>query len=118
MKSAHVISLTIGMFAISSAWAAECRVSDIQVDSLRSTNGQIATRLMGRIVNRCSEPTGVQVKFIFYDRSGELVKVVDAWPASTTNVASQSDFPFEFSVEKVNAFARVEARVIRVERWK
>lgn len=118
MKLAHAIVMTVGIFATSGAWAVECKTSDIHVDSLKTANGQIATRLIGRIINRCSEPTGVQVKFIFYGKSGDLVKVVDAWPASTSNVAPQSDFPFEFAIEKVDAFTRVEARVIRVERWK
>lgn len=117
MARYFLIPTTFLVLAVASACAQECSVSDISVESLSASEGLVVTKVRGKLVNRCASPTGPQVKFVFWDKNGTLVRVFDAWPASANNVQAGADYPFEFSLEKVGNFDRLEARVIQTRRW-
>jgi hypothetical protein len=115
-----VFTITSMFFALSqSAFAkGECQIKDIVLDKFNVLDdGVVTTRILGRINNNCTNPTGVQLKVVFYDKGGNLLKVQDMWPASVSNIEPHSSFPFEVTIEKVQNFAKAEAKVIRVSTW-
>ncbi|SFU89398.1 hypothetical protein SAMN05216350_107191 [Polaromonas sp. YR568] len=112
-----LVLVAFPILTATSACGQECSVSDISVESVSTSNGLVATKVRGRLVNRCSSPTGPQVKFVFWSKSGTLLRVFDAWPASVNNIQPGSDYPFEFSLEKVDNFDRLEVRVIQTRLW-
>lgn len=38
------------------------------------------------LINKCTEPIGVQVKMTAYDKSGDPVATHMSWPASVSNI--------------------------------
>jgi hypothetical protein len=112
-------ALTLLLCAMSNATAAprECEKTDIHLDNFSASSERGVTRIFGRIKNRCPMPAGVQIKVIFYSSAGDLLKVVDMWPASVNNIDPNALFPFEVTIDRVNGFDKVEASVIRVSTW-
>jgi hypothetical protein len=95
-----------------------CQVSDIVVDRLNVVNeGNLTTRILGRVSNNCAKPTGVQLKVVFYGKGRDLLKVVDMWPASVNNIPPHSNFPFDIPIERLSNIEKTEASVIQVKTW-
>ena len=114
---AQLSLLLCALLAFPAVHAAECRAADIQVGPIEFSHGMVSTSLLGSLMNKCSSPTGAEIKFVFYGASDKLLKVVDAWPASTNNIPARATFPYEFTVPMVDGLKRVEAQVLRVRRW-
>lgn len=55
---------------------------------------------------------------VFYGKGGDLLKVMDKWPASMSNIEPHSSFPFEVMIDKVANFEKIEVRIIRVQTWR
>lgn len=98
-------------------FAADCTVSDIKLESIEARPGDISTRVLGRVINQCATPVGVEIKLVFYGTSDKLLMVEDVWPASTKNIPARSAFPFDIRLPSEAGFQRVEAQVLRVKRW-
>lgn len=71
-------------------------------------------RLTGKVRNSCPDPMGVELKWTVYQQDGSVGFSTDFWPASTTNIAPYTEYPFEtinsapqswdrFTVEPINA---------------
>ena len=106
------------LLVVCSGAHAQCAPASTKVDKFRvEQKGTLVTSILGVIVNGCSVPAGVQLKVIFYDKQGGLLRVEDMWPASTSNIPANSDFPFQVSLERVEGFDKVEVRVIRTKTW-
>lgn len=111
--SATCLALACGTSSVANQ---QCKVEDITVDSVRADHGNVVTHIAGRIVNRCVVSTGVQLKFIFYGPGRSLLSAQDVWPASISNIPP-GDYPFQFSVEKLEGLEHLEVRTLKVQRW-
>jgi hypothetical protein len=112
------VAATVGSIAAGLALAqSPCKVSDIAIQKLKVRDERSITYLVGKLVNNCASPTGVEVKAVFYGKDNEILKVRDMWPASINNIEARSDFPFEIMDDKVEGYSRVEMRVIAVRAW-
>lgn len=118
-KFFYIIGLASTLLApLASHAQPTCGPSMIKIEKLKVINeGTVTTSIIGVLKNGCSTAVGPQIKFVFYDRSGEILRVEDMWPASINNIPPQSDFPFQIRIEQVNGFKKIDARVIEVRRW-
>jgi hypothetical protein len=105
--------------ATASAASSVCPVSRISIVNFRAQDeGTVTTSLIGSIVNKCDTPIGVQIKVIFYDETGGILRVEDMWPASIDNIPAHTDYPFQVRIGRVVGFKRVEVRVIETRTWR
>lgn len=67
-----------------------CSTSDIVIKSSNAGFKKVGRRMfmdgVAVLVNKCSEPIGVEVKMIAYNKSGDPVSVRQSWPASVSNI--------------------------------
>jgi hypothetical protein len=97
--------------------ASACSTSDVSVEIIRVWNdGKVATRVLGRLHNRCSTPTAAEIQLLFLGSDGALVSVWRGWPTASVDIDPKSDFPFEFGILQVAGATRVTAKVLRVRR--
>ncbi len=94
-----------------------CAISDITIDKTNVKVDMDMLRIVGRVINNCSDSTGVQLKIVLYDTEGNIQKVQDMWPASINNIPPHSNFPFEFLTKQIDGFEKMEMRVIDVKKW-
>lgn len=97
---------------------AGCGVSQITLDGVSNRAEGDYIYVLGRLVNNCTEPTGVEIKVTVYDNAGGIVSVDDQWPASVSNIPSGGEFPFETMVRRAPGAAKVDVRVISVKQWR
>lgn len=95
-----------------------CQTSDIAIEKLNGRVDGDYVYITGRLVNKCAQATGVQVKLTVYDKAGGILSVNDFWPASIDNIPARSDFPFQYMVRRQPGMAKYEARVISTNVWR
>lgn len=126
MKRVKLIGILLSIFTqvgslllpLNASAAPACHVRDIKIRQFKVVNdGKLTTKLLGEIANNCNEPTGVQIKVVFYGKRDQLITVTDMWPASVNNIAPHSNYPFQVTIEKVEHYEKVEASVIGVTTW-
>jgi hypothetical protein len=115
------LPLIVAGIVFSTPAIAACKLGDIkilQADWHRQMGSYV--RVVGEIVNMCSEPVGVQLQLIFRDDKRKVVNVEEFWPASTRNIAPNASYPISYLVFMESMTGRpktMEARVIEVRRW-
>jgi hypothetical protein len=113
-----IAMLMLGWATCAQGQNAPCALDDVRVTELKATNfGQSATRVVGRLVNGCNVATGAEVRLVFRRADGAQVYAEEVWPASISDVNAREEFPFEITVQRVPAFDRIEATVIRLKSW-
>ena len=74
--------------------------------------------VMGELVNNCTEPIGIHVRFIGYDKNGLVADIRETWPASVRNIPPKSREPFNMQLFRFDpAIKKIDAEVIEVRRW-
>ncbi len=103
---------------LSTQAVAACRLDDIKIRQADwHPDTQRWVKVVGEIINTCSEPTGVQLQFTFRDADGKVIEVKELWPASTRNIEPNDSYPFSFPVAIDARPSTMEAKVIEVRRW-
>ena len=109
------------------ACAAACSLQDIEVRQAnwhREMESYI--RIVGELYNGCSDAVGVELQAVFRDKAGQVVTVMEFWPASTRNIAAKETYAFSFlqSNEQPAALqsneqpaAGMSIKIIDVKRW-
>lgn len=71
----------------------KCTVAEIEIKTFKAgfvdrcrTRSCPGMNGAGTLINRCSTPIGVQVKFTALDAQGNVVSTKDMWPASIQNI--------------------------------
>jgi hypothetical protein len=97
--------------------AAACTAGDIQITSWTWERDRGWTTVTGELVNRCAEPTGVQLQLTFRDEAGRVVTVDDSWLASQRDIAAGATHAFQLRL-RTNATTRsASIRVSDIRRW-
>ena len=120
MKLLATIATTAALAFVSLGVVAQdrCPTSKIQLEKFRVENeGTLTTSAYGVLVNTCEVPAGVQLKIVFTDATGKILRVEDPWPASISNIPSKSDFPFQMRFPRVEGFDKVDVRITRTKTW-
>ena len=95
-----------------------CSTAQLRIEKFRAQNeGSTVTSIFGILINGCDIPTGPQIKVIFYDQAGVVLRVEDMWPASINNIPAKSEFPFQIRVSRVENFSRAEVRLVATKTW-
>lgn len=119
-SSMRPFSLAIPFILIASTAGLACSPSDIQVKQaswVRKGSGQQFLRVVGEIVNHCADATGVQLKAVFRDGSGNVVTTTEFWPASIRNIPAGSAYAFEQPADGDRPVTALELNVIETRRW-
>ena len=117
-RGAVIVALCVPAVQPMALAESNCPRSKISVEKFGvQDEGQITTVITGLILNKCDIPVGVQLKVIFYDKSNNILRVEDMWPASVSNIDAHSDYPFQVHINRVKGFERVEVRVLRAQTW-
>jgi hypothetical protein len=110
-------AIAVGVL-LSTPAVAVCRLDDIKIRQADwHPDMQPYVKVVGEILNTCSEPTGVQLQFTFRDGDGKVIEVQEMWPASTRNIAPNASYPFSFPLAITGRPNTMEAKVIEVKRW-
>lgn len=108
---------TTAFFAVIFPAAAACTVEDIQITRWTWERDRGWTSVAGELVNRCAEPTGIQLQLTFRDEAGRIVTVDDSWLASQRDIPAGATYSFELRL-RANATTRSAAiRVTDIRRW-
>lgn len=75
--------------------APTCSTRNFEVQKLRAWIEYDYVHLTGVVHNGCSIAAGVKLKWTAEFADGSVAFSTDFWPASTTNIAPRSDYPFE-----------------------
>lgn len=103
-----------------------CSPSDITIKSLRASFKNACTRTpcygmvgVGVLVNRCSEPIGVQIKITGLSKAGEPLASRDLWPASVSNIPpGEYTFSMDSYLDYDPGIVKFEVSPIAVKRWR
>lgn len=110
-------TFAIAIVMASPCWAATCQTSDIDIRQADWHRIRSSIKIVGEFLNRCAEPTGVELAFTFRNSEGKVVGVEELWPASTRNVEPNTTYPFELTIEVYPSASSMAARVLDVRRW-
>ncbi len=97
-----------------------CSPSDIQVKQsswIRKGSNQQFLEVIGEIVNRCADATGVQLQAVFRDGAGRVVTTSEFWPASTRNIPAGGAYAFEQPADGDRPVSVLELNVIETRKW-
>lgn len=94
-----------------------CSVADFTIKGLSGSNDYGYAKIVGTIVNNCSEPAGLQVKATLYNSSGGVVSTEDAWPASISNIPPHVPYPFNIMLSSESGWTKYGVRPIDAKRW-
>jgi hypothetical protein len=121
MRAAAVVML------LCSPWAAHaaCKVSDIQIMSMRARFADECRRspcpvMKGVAVlrNNCTQATGVKLQIVGLDKAGAPVAARELWPASTRNIApGEYTFSVDHYLEHDPAIVRFRLTPVAVKTW-
>ncbi len=75
--------------------SAFCTASDFSVTKLRAYTEYDYAKLTGIVTSHCKYAAGVQLKWTAFNSDGSVAFSDDFWPASTTNIAPGTEYPFE-----------------------
>jgi hypothetical protein len=97
--------------------AAACKVEDIEITRWTWERDRGWTNVAGELVNRCAEPTGIQLQLTFRDEAGRVVTVDDSWLANQRDIPAGATHAFQLRL-RANATTRSAAiRVTDIRRW-
>lgn len=103
-----------------------CQVEDFKVVGFKVAVRDDCTasrcpvlKLTGKLVNNCSDPAGANVQITAYNKVGEVVDVVEGWPASIRNIAPGKSLPFSLGplMPYRDEMASFDIQVIDVKQW-
>ena len=89
------LALLIALMATAHARAVECGVEQATVMKPVVTVGNTYATLTGIVRQMCPTAVGVEVKWTAYNSDGTVAFSENFWPASTTNIPPNTDYPFE-----------------------
>lgn len=75
--------------------ATACSANNFSVSKLNARQDGDYARLTGIIRHNCATASGVELKWTAYNSDGSVAFSDNFYPASTTNIPANSDFPFE-----------------------
>jgi hypothetical protein len=97
--------------------AAACKTDDIHITSWTWERDRGWTNVSGELVNRCTEPTGIQLQLTFRDEAGRVVTVEDSWLASQRDIPAGATHAFQLRL-RANATTRsATIRISDTRRW-
>ncbi|MBG1232997.1 hypothetical protein [Aestuariivirga litoralis] len=77
-------------------------------------------KIVGQVINQCTEPFGVQMRVTAYDKAGGIVDTSEAWPFSVRNIPPSRSTPFNldtiFPYQK--SMAKFSMEAVQVEQWR
>jgi len=94
-----------------------CAAGDFTIKGLTGTDDYGYARIVGIIVNNCSEPAGVEIKTTLYNASGDVVNTSDSWPASISNISPHVPFPFKTMLSSESGWKKYNVVAIEAKRW-
>jgi hypothetical protein len=74
--------------------------------------------VVGELINKCAEPTGVRLQLTFRDADGKVVDVFEGWPASTRNIEAGASYAFKISFKADVRTKSMDTKVLEVRRWR
>ena len=90
MKHFFLMCFAIAICSTANAGAGACSTTDIVIKSQKAGFKKVGRRMfmdgVAVLVNKCSEPVGVEVKMIAYNNTGNPVATHKTWPASVSNI--------------------------------
>lgn len=119
-----ILFALFGLLALPAS--AKCGLSDISIKSFNAgfvnpcrTSPCYSMKGVGVLTNRCSQPVGVQLKMVAYDKSGNPVAVNDSWPASVNNIPP-GDYIFSLDtwIDYNPAIKTFTLQPISVRQWR
>lgn len=104
-----------------------CNLSDIEIKTFKSrivdecrVTPCPQVRIVGEIINKCSEPVGVQLKVTARDVNGGLLDAQDFWPASTSNIAPRRPYAFNANgiMDYIPGMKNFTIEIVNVHQWR
>lgn len=84
---------------------------------IRKGSNQQFLEVVGEIVNRCADATGVQLQAVFRDGAGRVVTTSEFWPASIRNIPAGAAYAFEHPADSDRPVSILELNVIETRKW-
>lgn len=75
--------------------SASCTAADFSLSKPKVNVEFDTAKLTGVVSSHCASAAGVQLKWTAFNADGTVAFSSDFWPASTTNIAPHTDYPFE-----------------------
>jgi hypothetical protein len=102
----------------SAASASGCQVSDFTLDKTQANlDGYGYVRLTGIVHNGCSYAMGVKLKWTVYNSDGTIAFSNDFYPANTTNIPPNTDYPFETMNSAPRGKSQYTVEPISLQQW-
>jgi len=94
-----------------------CGPNDFTITKLNAYVEYDYAKLTGIVRHSCSFAVGVQLKWTAYNSDGTVAFSQDFWPASTTNIPPNTDYPFEMMNTAPRGKWRYTVEAIGVDQW-
>lgn len=74
---------------------ARCSASNVTVSNLKATIDDGFARITGMVRHNCKSSAGVELIWTAFNSDGSIAFSDRFWPASTVNIPSDTDYPFD-----------------------
>jgi hypothetical protein len=97
--------------------APSCGPASVTISKLNAYREYDYAHLTGVIRHNCDHAIGIHLKWTAYNSDGTVAFSDDFWPASTTNIPPNTDYPFETMNEAPRGKWHYEVQAIDVNTW-
>ena len=123
-KTTMIAARALAVLALATSAYAQsaCRISDITIkqnDWRIDSDGDV--RLVGEIINNCSQAVGVELEHVARDADGKVVAHTTHWPASIRNIdgnGGSQAVGYHIVIPPGMTVKTVTSCVISVTQWK
>jgi hypothetical protein len=119
---ASILASIVSILVLNGEASALCLSSEIAITRTNLTkivaaDGKDYVEIDGAVVNNCTEPTGVELQFVFSNAAGRTVSIVEFWPASQTNIEPKATYVFSKLTPIHDDYSAVSCQVLDTKRW-
>ncbi len=114
MRAALAVAAALSVVAVPAR--AACSARDIELKRWTMDRDAGWFTISGELVNRCSEPTGVQLQVILRDATGQIVSSEDLWADAQRNYAPGAH-TFTIRTRGYATAKSADVRVLSTQRW-
>lgn len=97
--------------------SAACNADDFSLSKVKGSTEYEEAKLTGILTNHCASAVGVQLKWTAFNSDGTVAFSNDFWPASTTNIPPNTDYPFEMMNSAPRGKWTYRVEPIKVNTW-
>jgi hypothetical protein len=109
--------LVLNVDASALCLSSEIAITRTNLTKIVAADGKDYVEIDGAFVNNCTEPTGVELQFVFSNSEGQTVSIVEFWPARQKNIEPKATYVFSKLTPIPDEYSAVSGQVLDTKRW-